>query len=264
LRYLLSNFPHIKNSSLGNSFASARVIAIPFEFVPFIWSTFFPSFFSFLKNLFNSIKGEIITYLGRNLEGYFCITYLLGKIVATVDIKNINRVIENVEKFLRKKRGLEKGKEDFYVQTFEDMLKVYSGVLNIIVGFVILIALISVLVSAINTANTMITSVLERFKEIGVLKSIGAKNYNILGIFLFESAFLGFLAGIMGVLLGGGISIFAESILNNLGGGFLIPYYSTSLFLGLILFAGITGIVSGVIPAIKASKINTVDALRYE
>ena len=189
-------------------------------------------------------------------------TYL--QIVVKVDISNIDKVIDNVEKKLRKERGLEEGKEDFFVQSFEELIESFSNVLNIIIGFIILIALISVLVSAVNTANTMITSVLERYKEIGILKAIGAKNSDIFWIFLFESSFLGFVAGVMGVLLGWGFASLAGSVLTNLGWGFLAPYYSSYLFAGLILFATVTGAISGVIPAVRASKINTVDALRYE
>ena len=189
-------------------------------------------------------------------------TYL--QIVVKVDISNIDKVIDNVEKKLRKERGLEEGKEDFFVQSFEELIESFSNVLNIIIGFIILIALISVLVSAVNTANTMITSVLERYKEIGILKAIGAKNSDIFWIFLFESSFLGFVAGVLGVLLGWGFASLAGSVLTNLGWWFLAPYYSSYLFAGLILFATLTGAISGVIPAIRASKTNTVDALRYE
>ncbi len=187
-----------------------------------------------------------------------------AQIVVRVDLDEMDKARENIERNLRKQRNLEEGKEDFFVQSFEDMIETFSSILNIIIGFVILIALISVLVSAINTANTMITSVLERYKEIGILKAIGARNSEVFGIFLFESAFLGLLAGTLGVLLGWGITSLAGSILDNMGWGFLSPYYSVALFLGLILFAGLTGAISGVVPAIRASKINTVDALRYE
>ena len=185
-------------------------------------------------------------------------------IVARVDDSNIDKVVENVEKSLRKERGLEEGKEDFFVQSFEDLMETYKNILNMVIGFVILIALISVLVSGVNTANTMITSVLERKKEIGIMKSIGSRNSNILSIFLFESSFLGFVAGVLGVLLGLLVTYVGGVILNNLGYGFLSPGYSFWLFFGCIAFATLTGAISGVAPAIKASKVNPVDALRYE
>ncbi len=185
-------------------------------------------------------------------------------IVARVDKENIDVVANRVEEKLRRERGLDKGKEDFTVQSFADLLASFSGALNIVIGFIILIALISVFVSAINTANTMITSVLERFKEIGVLKSIGARNSEIFKIFLFESGFLGFVAGVIGVLVGWGLTSLGANILDNLGWGFLSPHYSWVLFTGCILFATLTGAISGVVPAWRASKINTVDALRHE
>jgi putative ABC transport system permease protein len=187
-----------------------------------------------------------------------------NELIAEVDTTRIDNVVDDITRNLRKERGLDKGKEDFFVQSFSDMIESFSQVLKVIVGFIILIALISVLVSAINTANTMITSVLERYKEIGILKAIGAKNSEIFKIFLFESAFLGMIAGILGVLVGFGITSFADNLLNNLGWGFLSPYYSLELFSGCILFAIFTGAISGVIPAVKASRINTVNALRYE
>jgi len=185
-------------------------------------------------------------------------------IVAKADVSQLDRVITNIEKTLRKERGLEKGKEDFFAQTYQDLIESYSNILNIVIGFVILIALISILVSAVNTANTMITSVLERVREIGIIKSIGGTNSEIFSIFLFESSFLGFIAGVIGVLLGFVLSLIGGEILNQLGYSFLSPYFPIELFLGCIIFAVLTGGISGVAPAIKAMKINPVQALRYE
>ena len=187
-----------------------------------------------------------------------------GMILARVDKNNIDEIEARVEKKLRQERNLDEGKEDFTVQSYADLLESFMVVLDIVVGFIILIAFISIIVSAVNTANTMITSVLERFKEIGVLKSIGARNSEIFKIFLFESGFLGFVAGVIGVLVGWLATDIGAGILDNLGYGFLTPHYSWVLFGGCILFATLTGAISGMIPAWRASKINAVDALRYE
>jgi len=187
-----------------------------------------------------------------------------GWIVARVDVKNIDSVVLKIEKNLRQERDLEEGKEDFFVQSFKDMIEGYSSALNIVIGFIVLIALISVLVSAVNTANTMITSVIERTKEIGIIKSIGARNSSVFSIFLFESSFLGFVSGVVGVLIGYLLSSLGGALLKNLGYGFLQPDLNPWLFVGCILFATITGAVSGVFPAIRAAKTNPVDALRYE
>ena len=185
-------------------------------------------------------------------------------IVAKVDINDVDKIVERIEKALRKQRNLDEGKEDFSVQSFNDMIKGFSSALNVVIGFIILIALISVLVSVVNTANTMITSVLERVKEIGVIKSIGARNLDILGIFLFESAFLGFIAGIIGVIVGFLFTYAGKIALENFGYGFLQPNFSPWLFISCIVFATVTGAISGVWPAINASRINPVEALRYE
>ena len=185
-------------------------------------------------------------------------------IIARADKESINEISERVKEKLRQSRNLDKGKEDFSVESYADLLESFTVILDIIIGFIILIASISIVVSAVNTANTMITSVLERFKEIGILKSIGAKNSEIFKIFLFESGFLGFVAGVIGVLLGYGGTILAANILDSLGYGFLSPHYSWTLFAGLVLFATLNGAISGMIPAWRASKINTVDALRHE
>ena len=203
------------------------------------------------------LTNNYFSELFPDVEGY-------GMIIARGDISDIDRVVEDIEKSLRKSRNVEEGKEDFTVSSFKDLIESYTSSLNIIVGFIILIALISVFVSAINTANTMVTSVLERTKEIGVMKSIGARNSEIFKIFLFESTFLGFLAGIMGVLLGFILTYIGGNVLESFGYSFLKPYYSFSLFAGCILFAMITGAISGVVPAYNAAKTNPVTALRYE
>ena len=189
-------------------------------------------------------------------------TYSL--IIARADINQLEQAIDRVERNLARSRGEVLGRETFTVTSFIEQLEAFSASLNIVVGFIILIAFISIIVSAINTANTMVTSVLERVQEIGVLKSIGAKNKDIFAIFLLESSFLGLIAGIIGVLLGFGISSLAGALLLELGWGFLQPLYTPTLFIGLLCFATVVGAISGVIPALDASKKKPVDALRAE
>ncbi len=185
-------------------------------------------------------------------------------IIAKGDSSNITKVVDNIRSSLLKERNLKKGQEDFVVASFDQLLQSYSSALDIVIGFIIMIALISVLVSAINTSNTMITSVLERMKEIGILKSIGARNSEVLTLFLFESGVLGIVAGTIGVGLGYAATEFAGYLLKALGWGFLQPGYSPWLFFGCIAFATITGAISGIVPAIHASRISPVNALRYE
>lgn len=203
------------------------------------------------------ITNNYFKKLYPNVTGY-------AEIIARADVKDMDSTISRVEKNLRNSRDQKEGEEDFFVASFQDLIAQFSSALNIVIGFVILIALISVLVSAVNTANTMITSVLERTREIGTMKAVGARNVEILKIFLFESAFLGFIAGIIGTIVGFIIAYTVGQILNNLGWGFLSPGFPWYLFVGTILFATITGAISGIWPAYRASRLKTVDALRYE
>jgi len=203
------------------------------------------------------VTNNYLKKLYPNQTGY-------AEVIARADINNMEDIIKRVEKNLRNSRNLEKGKEDFFIASFQDLIDQYSSALDIVVGFIVMIALISVVVSAVNTANTMITSVLERTKEIGTMKAVGAKNSEILKIFLFESAFLGFIAGVTGASIGFLISFTAKQILLNLGWGFLSPAFPWYLFIGAIAFATLTGALSGIWPAWRASKLKTVDALRYE
>ena len=140
----------------------------------------------FYNSLGNSGDDSIIYATEDFFKELYPTTAGYSEIIASANPTNISKVVQNIDKSLLESRNLKKGQEDFFVQSAQDLINSFSSALNIVIGFIILIALISVLVSAINTSNTMITSVIERRKEIGVLKSIGARNSEILKLFLFE------------------------------------------------------------------------------
>ena len=179
--------------------------------------------------------------------------------------ENVTEVSQKVEKDLRKARGLTEKTQDFAISTPEELLRSIQNILGIITAFLAGIAGISLLVGAVGIANTMYTSVLERTREIGVMKAIGAKNSDIAWIFLIESGLLGLVGGIIGVILGYGLSKTIEYIaINHLNTTLLqvaTPFY---LIFGCLFFGFVIGAASGVFPAIQASKTNVVDALRYE
>jgi putative ABC transport system permease protein len=172
---------------------------------------------------------------------------------------------EPLEKALRQSRGVQKGKEDFRVQTTDQLLSSFNTIFGIVQAFVIGIAAISLVVGAIGIMNTMYTAVLERTKEIGVMKAVGAKNSEIMAVFLVEAGMLGLVGGLVGILLGFLTAKVAEIIANQaLGLELVSVYFSPQLVAGALAFSFIVGSLSGAYPALQAARLQPVDALRYE
>ena len=179
--------------------------------------------------------------------------------------EDINVVAENTRRKLINFRGVTEKTRDFEIQTPEELLKSFGIVLNIITTFLLGVAAISLLVGAVGIANTMYTSVLERTKEIGTMKAIGAKNSDILWIFVIESGLLGLIGGIIGVIFGMIIGKIIEYIaVVQLGTTLLKVSFPWYLIAGCLLFAFLSGAVSGLLPAKQASKLKPADTLRYE
>jgi len=178
---------------------------------------------------------------------------------------NLKEIAEKVKKKLTSFRGLDEKTRDFSVLTPEELLASFDVILNIITSFLLGIAAISLIVGGIGIANTMYTSVLERTREIGVMKAIGAKNSDILWIFLIESGLLGFVGGVIGILIGIAVSKSIEYIaVVYFGTDLLRVYFPFYLIFGCVAFSFLVGALSGILPALQASKLKTVDALRYE
>ena len=185
--------------------------------------------------------------------------------VQVEETENLQEIAERTERALLRSRGIDEATQDFTILTPEELLKSFGTILSIVTSFLFGVAAISLLVGGINIANSMFTSVLERIKDIGVMKSVGAQNKDILTIFLIEAGFLGFIGGIFGVIIGFGISNLISYIaLNQLSTTLLQPVTPVYLFVGCLLFAFVTGAVSGLWPAWKATKIRPVEALRDE
>ncbi len=176
---------------------------------------------------------------------------------------DLSLVAESMQKDLRKTRKVDKGKEDFTVQTPQNLIATFTTILVIVEGVLVGIAAISLFVGGIGIMNTMYTAVLERTKEIGIMKAIGATRREILLLFLIESGMLGLLGGIIGVVLGLGISKVVEFITFEVFQSPLIQA-NASLFLifGALFFSFVVGIISGIFPAYRAAKLQVVEALR--
>lgn len=174
-------------------------------------------------------------------------------------------VKERIESALQRERNVEPGDQDFSVQTTEDLRESFEQVLGLIQVVLTGIAGISLLVGTVGIMNTMYTAVLERTKEIGIMKAIGATNDAILLIFLVESGFLGLVGGFVGLVTGLSISYLASVIaLQALGTGIIQFYVSWWLVAGALLFSFLLGSLAGYLPARQAANMQAVDSLRYE
>jgi len=179
------------------------------------------------------------------------------------DEGRIDRTKENIEKLLRKERDVKKGEEDFAVDSPKSSIDALNSTLFAIQLFVYIIAAISILVGGIGIMNTMYTSVLERTKDIGIMKSIGAKNSSIFTIFFIESGFLGFVGGIIGIIIGIAIAYGMAFIGRaTLGSQLIQAHVSLVLIISTLVASFILGTLFGTLPALQASKLVPVESLR--
>ncbi len=174
----------------------------------------------------------------------------------------VDGLLEDIEKRLMISRHINQEKDrDFTLSASKSMASSVTSMTSTMTLFLGAIAAVSLLVGAVGIANTMFTSVLEKTKEIGTMKAIGAKNRDILMIFLFNSGMVGLVGGILGVMLGAIVSAGLQSMMGSMtaGGGLSIALMVEGLLLAVSI-----GVISGVVPAYRASKLKPVDALRYE
>lgn len=193
---------------------------------------------------------------------------IISMIFAKVKIGiEVEEVAKNIEKDLKKYRNekLKEPPKTFSVSTSEQLLETFGNILGVVQAVLVGIAAISLLVGGIGIMNTMYTAVIERTKEIGTMKAVGAKNSDILFIFLFESGLLGLVGGAIGIGIGIGLSKGAEYLATMaLGTNLLQADTGMTLIGGALMFSFLIGAASGVLPAMQAAKLKPADALRYE
>ena len=190
----------------------------------------------------------------------------LGLLIAQIQPgQDLNAVSEKISKNLRKHRNLDEDKEDFVVETPGQLLESFSVILDIVKIVLTGIAAISLLVGGVGITNTLYTAVLQRTREIGVIKAVGAKNSHILILFLIESGFYGLGGGLIGAIIGISFAkLVGQLFIWFVGPAFLLIKIDWLVILGTLSFSFVIGCISGITPAYKASKLKPVDALRYE
>jgi putative ABC transport system permease protein len=162
------------------------------------------------------------------------------------------------------KRLLErrKGKDSVIVLSPQGILRQFNQITGTVSSLLLAIASISMVVGALGIMNTMFTSILERESEIGIIKSVGGKNSNVLGIFMYESALIGLVGGIVGIGLGIGGS-YLIGYIAELSGFSLLSITINLMHIALCLFFAVAvGLLAGFFPSFIASRKKIVDTLR--
>jgi len=148
--------------------------------------------------------------------------------------------------------------ENFVVDKSDSFVEMLLKQLGFLTGAAVIIGFITLTGAAIGLMNIMLVAVTERTKEIGLVKAIGGKQINIRQQFLFEAIIISLLGAIfgviLGVLLGNGFSLFLNT-------GFVVPW--NWMIMGIVI-CSIVGLLAGLYPAFKASRLNPIEALRYE
>jgi putative ABC transport system permease protein len=172
-------------------------------------------------------------------------------------------VKDEISQILRARHRRNLGVDDFEIMSTQDLLDTMNQVTGILTAFLGGVAGISLLVGGIGIMNIMLVTVTERTREIGLRKAIGARKNDIRFQFIVESAMLSLGGGIIGILLGWGMSLLIGMIAASTGTS-LTPVIKLNSVLMATLFSAAVGLFFGLYPANRAANLQPVEALRVE
>lgn len=181
-----------------------------------------------------------------------------GKYDSLFVVASSNELVDVVESEIKKLYG-----NDIGVTTVKAILKTIEQFTGGITSFLLSIAIISLIVGAVGIITTLYTSVVERIREIGTLKAIGAQSSNILTMFVFEALLIGMLGASLGLIggVGGGYAL-SQATPRNEGDPPLIPLFFMSDMITVWIISVVLSVIAGLLPAWKASKVSPIEALR--
>ncbi len=193
----------------------------------------------------------------HTVEGASTVSTIL---VQATTMDDVTTAVDQVTRVMREERGILPGEADnFRAFTASSVLDSLTSVVSIFTIFLGFIAAISLLVGGINIMNIMLVTITERTREIGLRKAVGARNGDIVTLFLMQAVVMTVIGGGIGVL----IAVSGAGLITRLVEGFTVVVSITNILFAVTISAAI-GIFFGVYPASRAARLNPIDALRYE
>jgi putative ABC transport system permease protein len=182
-------------------------------------------------------------------------------LVKVNDLNRVYEIKEEIEDTLDRVHGVSGLTTAVAAQSVVDQV----GMVTLMIQAVVIsIALIALVVGCLGIINVMLMSVMERTRQIGIMKAIGAKNKDILALFLVEASTISLIGGILGVLGGVAISMIANTVISRFIIVNMALIIAPEVLLGGIIVAVVTGIIGGLYPARRAARMRPVEALRHE
>lgn len=204
-----------------------------------------------------------ITTMQRNIAG----VRHLGLLRAKVDSEDhIDQSIQDVEATLRERHDITDTSgesDDFSVRSARDALNILTAITDGLKFFLAAMAALSLLVGGIGIMNIMLIRVVERTREIGLRKAVGARRFDIMAQFLVEAVAITLSGGILGIIFGEIVSFVIALIARQLDYQWPFSFSPLAILLAVSVSVAV-GLIFGLYPAAKASKLDPIEALRYE
>ena len=215
-------------------------------------------------SFFNFDETVLVPYTTAQ-EYIFGIKHFHRFILESSSEETIPTTVADATRTLRESHGIRAAsKDDFFIQTQADLTERLNFITNAFTAFLAAVAALSLFVGGIGIMNIMLVSVTERTREIGLRKALGATDHNILIQFLLEAAMLTALGGIIGVLIGAGVSgvlVIGIRTFASVPFSFTVPLLPAAVGVGV---AAAVGVGFGLYPARLAAQKDPIEALRYE